>query len=74
MDIHLNPKIGADWQVRRQQKRVDLPPMINAVHVNNVRSWHGADKLTELKVRCERGADVGNCYNRLGDVTSIAEC
>lgn len=31
VDIHLNPKIGADWQVRRQQKRVDLPPMINAV-------------------------------------------
>ena len=22
MDIHLNPKIGADWQLRGQQKRV----------------------------------------------------
>nr|WP_169050447.1 IS630 family transposase [Brenneria salicis]NMN91421.1 transposase [Brenneria salicis ATCC 15712 = DSM 30166] len=24
-DIHLNPKIGADWQLRRQQKRVITP-------------------------------------------------
>ncbi|GKJ82053.1 hypothetical protein NUKP33_48050 [Klebsiella variicola] len=24
----------------------------------NVRSWHRADKLTDLKVRYERGADV----------------
>ncbi len=26
----------------------------------NVRSWHRADKLPELKVRYERGADVGS--------------
>jgi hypothetical protein len=25
VDIHLNPKIGADWQVRGQQKRVVTP-------------------------------------------------
>ena len=25
MDIHLNPKIGADWQLRGQQKRVVTP-------------------------------------------------
>lgn len=25
MDIHLNPAIGADWQLRRQQKRVVTP-------------------------------------------------
>lgn len=25
VDIHLNPKIGADWQVRDQQKRVVTP-------------------------------------------------
>lgn len=25
MDIHLNPKIGADWQLRGQQKRVATP-------------------------------------------------
>lgn len=25
VDIHLNPKIGADWQVRSQQKRVVTP-------------------------------------------------
>ena len=25
MDIHLNPKIGADWRVRGQQKRVVTP-------------------------------------------------
>jgi len=25
VDIHLNPKIGADWQLRRQQKRVVTP-------------------------------------------------
>lgn len=25
----------------------------------NVRSWHRADKLTDLKVRYERKADVG---------------
>ncbi|CBY98690.1 Insertion element IS630 uncharacterized 39 kDa protein ISO-IS200 39 kDa protein [Salmonella enterica subsp. enterica serovar Weltevreden str. 2007-60-3289-1] len=25
MDIHLNPKIGADWQPRGQQKRVVTP-------------------------------------------------
>lgn len=25
VDIHLNPKIGADWQVRRQRKRVVTP-------------------------------------------------
>lgn len=31
VDIHLDPKIGADWHVRGQQKRVYLPPMINAV-------------------------------------------
>jgi hypothetical protein len=24
----------------------------------NVRSWHGEDKLPELKVRCERKAEV----------------
>lgn len=26
VDIHLNPTIGAHWQVRGQQKRVDLLP------------------------------------------------
>ncbi|AYW19718.1 hypothetical protein DTA24_14220 [Klebsiella sp. P1CD1] len=26
----------------------------------NVRSWHRADKLPELKVRYERGADIAN--------------
>lgn len=25
VDIHLNPKIGADWQLRGQQKRVVTP-------------------------------------------------
>ena len=25
VDIHLNPKIGADWQLRGQQKRVITP-------------------------------------------------
>lgn len=25
VDIHLNPAIGADWQLRRQQKRVVTP-------------------------------------------------
>lgn len=25
VDIHLNPKIGADWQVRRVQKRIVTP-------------------------------------------------
>lgn len=25
VDIHLNPKIGADWQFRGQQKRVVTP-------------------------------------------------
>ncbi|EOS94040.1 hypothetical protein ETR_15916 [Erwinia tracheiphila PSU-1] len=25
VDIHLSPKIGADWQVRAQQKRVVTP-------------------------------------------------
>lgn len=25
VDIHLNPKIGADWQVRSQQKRIPTP-------------------------------------------------
>lgn len=27
-------------------------------YVSNVYFWHEADKLLELKVRCERGADV----------------
>ncbi|AUV53884.1 hypothetical protein B1209_14990 [Raoultella planticola] len=27
--------------------------------INNVRFWYGADELTEVKVRCERGADIG---------------
>lgn len=35
---------------------------INAVYLSkgatNVRSWHGADKLTEVKVCCERKAEV----------------
>ena len=25
-----------------------------------VRSWHRADDITELKVRCERGTDITN--------------
>lgn len=25
LDIHLNPKSGADWQVREKQKRVVTP-------------------------------------------------
>jgi hypothetical protein len=25
VDIHLNPKIGADWQLLRRQKRVTTP-------------------------------------------------
>lgn len=27
----------------------------------SVCSWHLADELAELKVRSERGADIGNC-------------
>lgn len=34
VDIHLNPKIGADWQVRGQQKRVVTP-----VRMENI-IWH----------------------------------
>ncbi|GKM42027.1 hypothetical protein NUKP88_17450 [Klebsiella variicola] len=30
----------------------------------NVRSWHRADKLTDLKVRYERKADVGYTVKR----------
>lgn len=28
VDIHLNPKIGADWQLRGQQKRVVTPGQV----------------------------------------------
>ncbi|EDQ9755869.1 hypothetical protein ID98_003663 [Salmonella enterica subsp. enterica serovar Kokomlemle] len=31
------------------------------INISNVRSWHTADKITALKVRSERAADVGNC-------------
>ncbi|KDY61249.1 hypothetical protein AC02_5245 [Escherichia coli 3-020-07_S3_C1] len=37
MDIHLNPKIGADWQLRWQQKRVVTPGIILPVHCTAVR-------------------------------------
>ncbi len=30
VDIHLNPKIGADWQLRGQQKRVVTPGQVKS--------------------------------------------
>lgn len=33
--------------------------------MSNVRSWHGTDMLTGLKVRRERGADARICSNTL---------
>ncbi len=31
VDIHLNPKIGADWQLRGQQKRVVTPARMKSI-------------------------------------------
>ncbi|ATM05789.1 hypothetical protein CRN15_20105 [Raoultella planticola] len=28
--------------------------------INNARFWYGADELTEVKVRCERKADIAS--------------
>lgn len=34
VDIHLNPKIGADWQLRGQQKRVIVTNDAKLIHLN----------------------------------------
>lgn len=55
VDIHLNPKIGADWQVCGQQKRVVTPAqnekyyLAGALQVVQVKSVMWAETV---KVRC----------------------
>lgn len=39
----------------------------------NVRSWHRADKLTDLKVRYERRADIFPTDNSLALIDKINE-
>lgn len=36
----------------------DQPPFLTHSFVSNVRCWHEADKFSELKVHCEREAEV----------------
>ncbi len=55
VDIHLNPKIGADWQVRGQQKRVVTPGQNEKYYLAGV-LHNGTDKVSyvggNIKVRC----------------------
>lgn len=46
-------------QIRRLLCRTRKSVKVTNV-LGNVRSWHEADKLYELKVRSERRADVGD--------------
>ncbi len=42
VDIHLNPKIGADWQLRGQQKRVVTPGQNEKYYLaGRTAQWHG---------------------------------
>lgn len=42
VDIHLNPKIGADWQLRGQQKCVVTPGQNEKYYLAE---WHGQSQL-----------------------------
>lgn len=46
--------------VPRRNTGHDLHSLTNIPCAINVRYWHGADRKSGHKVRCERGAEVGN--------------
>lgn len=49
-----------DWSIfgARTNSMSGITKNVLLIGVSNVRFWHSADKITELKVRCERKADV----------------
>ncbi|EOS96109.1 TnpA protein [Erwinia tracheiphila PSU-1] len=47
VDIHLHPKIGADWQLRGQQKRVVIPAQNEKKYLAGARH-SGADKVNNM--------------------------
>ncbi len=46
VDIHLNPKIGADWQLRGQQKRVVTPGQVKPA------MWAATAKVRRCSSAC----------------------
>lgn len=79
VDIDLNPKIGADWQNKGEQKRVPTPAknekhyLARSLHAGTERVDYvsGKSKNSELFIRMSR--HLKSTYRRAKTITLIAD-
>lgn len=60
VDIHLNPKIGADWQLRGQQKRVVTPGKNEKYYLAGA-LYSGTGKVSYIGSSCKNRGYISAC-------------
>lgn len=76
VNTHLNPQIGADWQVRRQQKRVVTPGQDEKYYLagsgtGKVSYVGGSSKASSLFIRLPQ--HLKETYRRAKTITLIVD-